>query len=90
VVALILDLVGRTGVHGDPSDLGALVRSVWSLEPWGWATLGTLAVIVTPAVGLLATMLEYRSVADRRTALLAALVLGILGVSLVLALAGWR
>jgi hypothetical protein len=82
VVALALDLAGRDGATGDPSDLAGLARSVAALEPWGWATLGTLAVILTPAVGLLATAVEYRRVADRRTALTAVVVLGVLGVSL--------
>ncbi len=52
-------------------------------EPWGWATLGVVIVIVTPAVGLVATLLEYRG---RREAWLALGVLGILAVSLAVAL----
>lgn len=83
LIALALDLVGRPGTSGDPSDLRALAGSLTAFEPWGWATLGTLAVIVTPAAGLVATLIEYRDVGDRRTAGLAIVVLAILAASLV-------
>lgn len=84
--SLLLDLLGRAGLHGDASDLAAVLGSAVALEPWGWATLGTLAVIATPAAGLVATLAEYERVRDRRTALLAVAVLAILGLSLVTAL----
>jgi hypothetical protein len=83
VVALGLQLVGRPVVPGDQLDAAAVARALLDLEPWGWATLGVVLVIVTPAVGLVATAFEYRG---RREAWLAAGVLGILGLSLAIAL----
>ena len=56
------------------------------MEPWAWAGLGTLAVVATPALGLTATAYEYASVSDRRTVLMALTVLGVLAVSLVIAI----
>jgi hypothetical protein len=90
VIALLLDMAGRSGDHGDPTDVAGLVASIARLEAWGWATLGTLAVILTPAASLVATALEYRSVADRRTMLAAVAVLGVLAFSGALALLGPR
>ena len=83
VVAIVLEFLGRSTASGDPLDVSAIVDSVVGLRPWGWATLGVLAVIITPAAGLMATAREFRGT---REALLALVVLGILGVSLIVAL----
>jgi hypothetical protein len=85
-VALTAEVVGLDGARGDPLDPAALLAALAAFRPWAWASVGTLAVIATPAVGLLATSAEYASVSDRRTALLALVVLGVLAVSLVTAL----
>jgi hypothetical protein len=85
-IAVGLDLLGRTGAPPSVTDVGALVRSVIELQAGGWAWLGVLALIAAPAVGLLTTAAEYEAVADRRTALTALGVLGILAISLVVAL----
>jgi len=85
-VALAAGLAGVAGDGGDPTDLPALLAALAALRPWAWASLGILVVIATPAVGLLATAAEYASISDRRTALLAVLVLGVLTASLVAAL----
>jgi hypothetical protein len=90
MVAVVLDMLGRGGAHGDPTDLPALAASVARLEAWGWATLGTFAIIFTPAISLVATAVEYRAVADQRTTLTALAVLGVLLVSVALALLGPR
>lgn len=82
-VAIVLEALGRSQVAGDPLDVRAIIDSVVSLLPWGWATLGILSVIVTPAAGLVATAREYRG---SRESWLALGVLGVLGVSLVIAL----
>lgn len=79
LVAIALEVLGRPATAGDMLDMRAVIRSITAPEPWGWATLGVVIVIVTPAVGLLATVLEYRG---RREAWLALGVLGILAVSL--------
>ncbi|CAN5584683.1 hypothetical protein BH24CHL9_BH24CHL9_03100 [soil metagenome] len=85
-VALAAGLAGVDGDGGDAADVPALLAALAALRPWAWASLGILAVIATPAVGLLVTAAEYASVSDRRTVVLAFAVLGILAASLVAAL----
>jgi uncharacterized membrane protein len=87
VLALVLELVGRRGQpsSGDGLSVDALLRGLVAPEALAWAVMGVLVVIGTPAVGLVATAWEYRG---RREALLALVVLGILGISLGVALAG--
>jgi hypothetical protein len=86
VVAMALEFAGRPAGGGGGFDLPAVVRSAAGLEVWGWATLGTFAVILTPAAVLVATAWEYRVIGDRRTALTACAVLLILACGLALAL----
>ncbi len=83
MVALALEVLGQPATQGDVLDVAAVIRSLTVPEPWGWATIGVVVVIVTPAAGLIATMLEYRG---RREAWLALGVLGILALSLGVAL----
>jgi uncharacterized membrane protein len=85
LVGVVLETVGRTGGESDPLDPGAIVAAVSGLQAWGWSTLGVAALIATPALGLVATALEYRSF-ERRSSLLALLVLGVLAASLAVAL----
>ena len=87
-IALLLEFLGRPSGGGAETDLGAVLSSAAALESWGWATLGTFAVIVSPAAAIVATALEYRVAGDRRTALTAVGVLAVLGISLGVALAG--
>ncbi len=82
LVAIVLEVLGRPTTAGSV-DVAAVTRSLSALEPWSWATLGVIVVIVTPAAGLIATLFEYRG---RREAWLALGVLGILAVSLGVAL----
>lgn len=83
LVAIVLEVLGRPTTAGSMVDVAAVTRSLTAPEPWGWATLGVVVVIVTPAAGLIATLFEYRG---RREAWLALGVLGILAVSLGVAL----
>jgi uncharacterized membrane protein len=83
LVALVLEILGRSTAQGNMLDASAVLRSMTVPEPWGWATIGVAVVIITPAGGLVATLLEYRG---RREAWLALGVLGILALSLVVAL----
>ncbi len=83
LVAIVLEIAGRSTTGGDVLDLGAVFRSMAVPEPWGWATAGVTVVIVTPAAGLVSTAAEFRG---RREAWLAIAVLSILGVSLTVAL----
>jgi hypothetical protein len=83
VVALILEVLGRSTTQGNVLDAPAVLRSMTVPEPWGWATVGVAIVIITPAAGLVATLLEYRG---RREAWLALGALAILALSLGVAL----
>lgn len=83
LVALGLEVMGRPAVTGDTLDFATVVDALLEPRPWGWATLGVICVIATPAAALVATALEYRR---RRESLLVAVVLGILALSLAIAL----
>lgn len=83
LVALGAELVGIDIGTGDMTDARALIDGVFAFAPWAWASLGTLAIVLTPAAGLLATAYEYAAISDRRTMWLALAVLAILGVSVV-------
>jgi len=85
-IALGLRIAGNPAGDGDAFDPGAVVTAILALDPWGWATLGVFAVIATPVLAIAATGHEHRVAGDRRTALLALGVLGVLGISLVVAL----
>lgn len=86
-MAICLELLGRPRGAGQMMDLAAIARSVAAMEPWGWSALGVVVMIATPAVALVATALEYAAARDRRTAWTAVAVLGVLAVSLMVALA---
>lgn len=85
LIAGAAELFGADIGGGEMTDVGALASGLVDLSPWAWASLGTIVVVVTPALGLLATAYEYASVADRRTVLLALAVLGILILSAIIA-----
>ena len=86
LVAIVLELLGRPDVPAS-FDPATVVSSVLGLRPSGWAALGAVAVILTPALSLAATAFEYRASRDRRTLLAALAVLVILGASLAVGLA---
>jgi hypothetical protein len=88
LATLLLESTGRPRGGGSGLDPVEVVRSAASLEAWGWATLGTYAVILTPALALAMTAWEYLAVEDRRTAAIALAILAILGAGLIVAL--WR
>ena len=85
IIAGVAELAGVATGSGDMTDVAAIVEGLAAFTPWAWATLGTLAVIVTPAVGLIVTAYEYASISDRRSMALALTVLLILGGSTVVA-----
>jgi uncharacterized membrane protein len=83
------EALGVTSRPGDMTDIGVVLRGSLSLDPWAWASLGTFAVILTPAIALLVTAWEYATIADRRSVLLALVVLAVLSVSATVALLGY-
>jgi uncharacterized membrane protein len=86
VLAGLTELLGFDRRQAAMTDLAALVTGLLALDPWALASAGTYVVIVTPAIGLLATAWEYAGIADRRTVLLALAVLAVLAVSVVVAI----
>lgn len=83
VVALVGEQLGLDGAAGEMTDVAAVLQGLPALSPWAWASLGTYAVVVTPAVGIGITAWEYAEVRDRRTVLLAIAVLSVLAISLI-------
>jgi len=81
VVAGAAEFTGRATDPGSMTDLAVLVSGLWALDPWAWASLGTFAVVATPALGLVATAWEYAQAADRSAFALALAVLAILVLS---------
>jgi hypothetical protein len=86
VLGFVLSLGGSGAQPADPRALDAVLRSALALEPWGLSMVGVLALLATPAAGLLVTSLETRR-GQPLTAALALLVLAILLGAALIALA---
>ena len=84
-IALVADLAGLGRGAAGASDVTGYGASLAALDPTAWAVLGSVVIIVTPAVGLVVTALEYESIGDRRAVLMALAVLAILATSLAVA-----
>ncbi len=85
-VAVLLEVLGRPSNPGSLVDPAAIVAGIAGATSWGWAALGVWLVIITPAVGLMTTLAEFRAIADRRATLTTLTVLLLLAGSLVVAL----
>jgi uncharacterized membrane protein len=85
-VAMLAEVLGAEPGSGELTDIGAVLEGLAALTPWAWAAAGTYAIVVTPVLGLLVTAAEYWQAGDRRTVLLAALVLTVLVLSAVVAI----
>ena len=86
-LGIVLRLLMPEAASRDPRELELVLQSASELQPWAWSTLGVMALLATPAAGLIATALELQ-VRQPRVALLALAVLGLLAVAALLALAG--
>jgi uncharacterized membrane protein len=86
VVALVAEVAGVEPGAGDMTDPAAVLDGLVELSPWAWAALGTYAVVLTPALGLLVTAWEYAAASDRRAVQLALAVLVVLVVSAVVSI----
>jgi hypothetical protein len=86
VVGFVLALLGRPEEALDPLRVDLILASAVAFNPSGWSMLGVLAVMLTPALGLLASFVEVR---ERQpiAALVALGVLGVLGVATIVAIA---
>lgn len=78
---------GSTSGGASMTDLTALLEGLRAVAPWAWASAGTYVLIVTPAVALIVSAVEYVRVGDRATAGLAVLVLVVLVASALVAVA---
>jgi uncharacterized membrane protein len=87
LVAGVAEILGLATQPAAIIDVGAVVDGLGRLDAWAWASLGTLIVVATPAVGLVATAAEYAVASDRSTLLLALVVLAVLALSTVVAVA---
>lgn len=87
LVGTALAVIGRPTETLDPRRLDLIASSAMSLQPAGWSMLGVLLVLVTPALALLVTYVEMRTL-QPRAALAALGVLGILGAATVIAVVG--
>ncbi len=85
-IAALAEMAGVEAGSGDMTDIGAVIDGLRVLHPWAWATLGVYVVVLTPAVGLVATIGEFASAGERRTTLMALLVLAILTISAIVAI----
>jgi hypothetical protein len=85
LIGLLLRLAGGDQRTGDPMDASSLAEAITGLRSWGWAMLGVLVLLATPAAGLVASLAELRGVQPRVAALSAA-VLAVLAVAVLVAL----
>ena len=86
VIAVLAEVAGVEGHPGDMTDFEFVMEGLPALSPWAWATLGSYLVVLTPAVALLVTIVEYASISDRRTVAVAIAVFAILTFSAIVAL----
>jgi hypothetical protein len=84
LVGLLLSISARDAAGDEGQGLEAVLRSVMSLQPWGWSMLGVLVLLSTPVAGLVSTAVELRSL-QPRGALLALAVIGLLGLAVIAA-----
>jgi hypothetical protein len=85
-IAIALELLGRSADGDTITDPRAIADAIAALRPWGFAAVGSLLVIATPALALVGTAWEYASRQERAVAATALLVLAVLAASLAIAL----
>ncbi|HET9520509.1 MAG TPA: DUF1634 domain-containing protein [Candidatus Limnocylindrales bacterium] len=87
-VGVVLMLAaGIAPLAGGPRfELGLLVDDLVHLRPAGFLWLGIVAVIATPSARVLASLIGYARNRERRMAIVAALILAIIALSVVLGL----
>ncbi|MGI8704153.1 MAG: DUF1634 domain-containing protein, partial [Candidatus Limnocylindrales bacterium] len=82
-------LAGITPIRqpGPRLEVGSLAAELAGLRPGGILWLGLLLTVALPTGRVLVSLVGFARARDRRSALVAAAVLGVLGLSLTLALA---
>ena len=88
-VGLVLLLASGLGPRSaDPGfDLGRIPADLLALHPAGFIVLGLLVVVATPAARVAASFIGYVRRGEREMALIAALILVVIGASLAVGLA---
>jgi uncharacterized membrane protein len=85
VVALLA--AGRSPLDDAPAfDAGRIPTDIAALRPEGFLWLGLVAVIATPAARVLAALVGYARGRERAMALVGAAILGVIVLSVVVAL----
>jgi uncharacterized membrane protein len=83
VLMLATGIAPRSG--GPPFDPTKLVPDLLALRPAGFIWLGLVAVVATPAARVLAALIGYARSRDRTMAIVAALILVVIALSVALA-----
>jgi uncharacterized membrane protein len=81
-IGFLADLADGTAPHARTT---LAIDSLARLDPEAWALVGVLVLFATPIAGLLATVAEYRR-SETRMSLIALGILGLLAVSVAIAL----
>ncbi len=85
VVAMVA--AGRSPLEPAPRlDPGRLADDLAELRPEGFLWLGLVAVIATPSARVLASLVGYARSGERAMAIVSALILGVIALSVVLAI----
>ena len=91
LLAIGFGLMVATGVSplsgGPPLDITTIPGDLLALRPTGFLWLGLIVVVATPAARVLASLVGYIRRGETRMALVAALVLVVIAMSVVLATA---
>jgi uncharacterized membrane protein len=69
---------------GPPMDPATIVDDLAALRPEGFLWLGVVVVVATPSARVLASLVGYVQQADRAMAVVAALILGVIALSVAL------
>jgi uncharacterized membrane protein len=83
---ILLLAAGRSPLDLAPAfDVAAIPADIAALRPEGFLWLGLIAVIATPATRVAAALLGYARADERGMALVAAAILGVIALSVVVA-----
>jgi uncharacterized membrane protein len=87
VVLMLADGIGPRS-EGPTFNPANILPDLLALRPAGFIWLGLLVVVATPAARVLAALLGYARQGDRTMAIVAALILAVIALSVVLARVG--
>ena len=86
---LLMLAAGISPLSGGPRlDVGSIVADIASLQPAGFLWVGLITVIATPITRVIAAAVGFGLVGEWRMVLIAVAIVGVIGLSIVTALAG--